>query len=85
MACGRSPSSRKARSRAPISLASLIELAKAQHIGTIFVQQQFSLRSAQIVAQAVGAKVVPLDPLAEDYLTNMRLVAGRIAAALSAP
>jgi zinc transport system substrate-binding protein len=69
----------------PRSLASLIERAKAEHIGTIFVQPQLSERSADIVAQAIGAKVIPLDPLAEDYLANMRLVARRIAQSLSKP
>jgi zinc transport system substrate-binding protein len=69
----------------PKTLVSLIELAKTERIGTIFVQQQFSRRSADIVARAVGAKVVALDSLAEDYLANMRLVARRIAQALGEP
>jgi zinc transport system substrate-binding protein len=69
----------------PRTLANLIALARSQRIGTIFVQEQFSRRSAQIVAEAIGARVVALDPLAENYLANMRTVAGRIAEALKGP
>ena len=53
-------------------LASLIAEAKAAKARVIFVQKQFPVTSARTVAQAVGAKVVALDPLAYDFLENIK-------------
>lgn len=49
----------------------------------IFVQPQFSSKTAQTIADAIHGKVVPLDPLAEDYLVNLVKMARAIAGALS--
>lgn len=56
-------------------LSEFAQLAKKENIRVIFVQSQFSVKSAQAVARAVGAEVVYLDPLAEDYLNNLRRTA----------
>ena len=48
----------------------------------IFDQPQFSTKTAQTVADAIGGEVVPLDPLAEDYLTNLVQMARTIARVL---
>jgi zinc transport system substrate-binding protein len=64
-------------------LAQLIERAKAARAKVIFVQPQFSRRSAEAVAKAIGGVVVPLDPLARDYLKNLEDLANRIKAGLS--
>lgn len=53
-------------------LERLITLAKAHGAKAIFVQKQFRAASAQRVAQAVGATVVALDPLAYDWIANIR-------------
>lgn len=66
----------------PKTLALLIDDARKAGVKVIFVQQQFSRRTAQTVAQAIGAEVVSVDPLAEDYLENMRRVARAFAGAL---
>ena len=55
-------------------LASLIELAKRERPKAIFVQKQFPVSGAQTVADAVGSAVVPLDPLAYDWLDNIRAI-----------
>ncbi len=55
-------------------LASLVELAKREYPKAIFVQKQFPVASAQSVADAVGSAVVPLDPLAYDWLANIRTI-----------
>jgi zinc transport system substrate-binding protein len=60
-------------------LAELIASAKAQQIRVVFVQKQFSSQSASAIAKAIGGKVVAMDPLAEDYLENLRLIARTIA------
>jgi len=59
-------------------LAILIDLAQMDSVRTIFVQPQFSSKSAKAVAEAIGSKVVPLDPLARDYLNNLRDIAENI-------
>jgi len=62
------------------ALAQIIEHAKAAGIKTIFVQPQFSRSTAETIAQAIGARVAVLDPLAEDYFKNMRQAADKMAA-----
>ena len=56
-------------------LAAVIEEAKQAGIKVIFVQKQFSERSAETVANAIGGRVIQIDPLARDYLNNMRKIA----------
>ena len=58
----------------PAQLAELIAHARAEHIGVVFVQPQFSQKSAQVVAREIGGKVVFVDPLAEDWLGNLTAV-----------
>ncbi len=64
-------------------LAELIENSKRDNVKTIFVQPQFSPTIARTVALEIGAEVVELDPLAEDYILNMRSMARSIRAAYS--
>jgi zinc transport system substrate-binding protein len=52
-------------------LAKLVDLAKEKNVKVIFVQSQFSTRSAEVLAQEIGGEVVAVDPLAKDYITNM--------------
>ncbi len=65
-------------------LARLIELAKEDQVRVIFVQPQFSRKSAEAFAQAIGGAVVPLDDLAPDYLNNLREMAAKLDLALQA-
>jgi len=53
------------------ALASVIEEARTEGIKVIFVSQQFSPTNAETVAEAIGGKVVPMDPLSPDYLNNL--------------
>ena len=64
-------------------LARLIEMAKTNGIKVIFVQPQFSSKSAEAIAQQIGGKVVSIDPLAGDWANNLRNVAQTFAQALS--
>ncbi len=63
-------------------LTALIRRAKASGVRLLFVQPQFDRRTAETVAREIGGAVVPLDPLAEDYVSNLRHVASQIAGAL---
>ena len=62
----------------PAQLTELIEHAQASDIKVIFVQPQFSARSAELIARQIGGQVVFADPLAEDWAENLRKVAQQI-------
>lgn len=64
------------------ALSGLIETARAEQIRAVFVQAQFSRALAERVAAEVGAAVITVDPLAEDYAANLRRVAAALAEAL---
>ncbi|MBD3367508.1 MAG: ABC transporter substrate-binding protein [Candidatus Eisenbacteria bacterium] len=59
-------------------LAELIEKARTDGARVIFVQPQFSTDAAEAVADAIDGAVVPIDPLARDYASNLRRVAREI-------
>ena len=64
------------------TLQKTIEEGKRLGIKVIFVQKQFSLSIAENIAKMIGATVREMDPLAEDYLGNMRRTATAISGAL---
>ena len=64
---GKPPTSRQ--------LATLIDAAKADGTHVIFVQKQFPQSTAKTIAKAIGARVVSIDPLAENPLEVMQQLA----------
>jgi zinc transport system substrate-binding protein len=70
------------REPGPRGLAEVIRRGKEADVGAVFVQHQFSQRSAAAVAQALGVPLVDADPLAPDYIDNLRRVAAAMAEAL---
>ena len=60
------------------SLVALIEEARRKGVRLIFVQPQFAVTAAEMIAEAIGGAVVPLDPLARDYLENLGEMASKI-------
>lgn len=54
------------------ALNSLIERAKKENAAAIFVQAQFPVNTAKTAAAAAGAALTYLDPLAPDWLANIR-------------
>jgi len=56
-------------------LANLIEEAKNDGIKIIFVQKQFSEKSAEAIAAAIKGRIIQIDPLARDYLNNIKMIA----------
>ncbi len=60
------------------NLAKIIDTAKKENIGTIFIQEQFDTKSAEAIARQINGNVVPLDPLAEDYIENLRKIGENI-------
>lgn len=67
---------------APAQLQKIIEKAKQNGIKVIFVQAQFSTKSAEAVAQEINGAVVPINPLAEDYFSNLKSMAETIVTSL---
>lgn len=70
---GKQPSPRK--------LLELIQEARKDGIKVIFVQPQFSEKSAETIAHAIGGKVVVADPLAEDWKNNLLHVSAKFKSA----
>jgi len=72
---GKEPSAR--------DLAALVDRAKRERVRVVFVQPQFSQSTAKTIAREIGGVVLPLDPLAEDYLENLEKMGERVAEAFA--
>ncbi len=64
---------------APRQLAELIRTCRAEGIKIIFVQKQFPLATAETISRSIGGRVVAIDPLAEDYVNNLKAMADAVA------
>jgi zinc transport system substrate-binding protein len=60
------------KSPKPTQIRQLIKNARRQGVRVIFVQPQFSAKNAEIIATAIGGKVLTADPLAPDWAANIR-------------
>lgn len=49
----------------------MVDLAREKNISTIFIQSEFETSKAEAVAKEIGANVVTVNPLAEDWLAEM--------------
>ena len=63
-------------------LARLIVQAKEHDIKIVFAEPQFNPESASVIADAIEGNIAFIDPLAEDYIENMRLITGELAQAM---
>lgn len=59
----------------PKTLNKLVEEVKGEGVKVIFVQPEFQQHSVEVIAEAAGTAVIPIDPLAEDYLNNLEAIA----------
>ncbi len=66
----------------PRELAELVKIAEQENIQVIFVQPTFSAANAEAIAQEINAEVAVVDPLARDWLANLKKVADAFATAL---
>lgn len=66
---------REGKEPGPRELAARIAAARAEGFATVFTQQGFADRPARVIAGEIGARVVPLDPLARDWDENLLAVA----------
>jgi len=63
-------------------LTALIKTARNRNVRVIFVQPQFDRTTALKIAAAIGGDVLPLDPLAYDYMNNLNNIMEKIVHAL---
>ncbi|HEV8631718.1 MAG TPA: zinc ABC transporter substrate-binding protein [Thermoanaerobaculia bacterium] len=66
----------------PRQLVALVERARRDGTGIVFVQSGYYDRPARAVAGEIGARVVAVDPMAEDWPANLRRVAALLRGAL---
>ncbi|MCP4667778.1 MAG: zinc ABC transporter solute-binding protein [Deltaproteobacteria bacterium] len=66
----------------PRALKNIIGQARDKGVKVIFVQPQFSGKSARTIARAMGGRVIVADPLAPDWAENLRKVAEAFRSAL---
>lgn len=60
------------------SLARTIEEAKEENIKVIFISPGFSSKAAEIITKEIGGKTEVIDPLAENYIENLKITANKI-------
>jgi len=58
----------------PRVLNNMILKAKEEQAAAIFVQTQFPVNAAKTIASSLGIELIELDPLAEDWLENIKLM-----------
>lgn len=59
----------------PAQLKALIETCRKKNAHTIFVQQEFDQRNAQLIADELGINIVSINPLSYDWVEEMIRVA----------
>lgn len=69
------PIERDGKEPSPRQLTELVALGQRENVRVVFVQSQFNQSAARSIADALDAEILHLDPLAEDFIANMRLIA----------
>ena len=64
---------------APAQLKNLIDQAKEKKVSVVFIQQEFDIKNAEIVAEQIGAKTLSINLLAYDWHDEMVKIAKAIA------
>ncbi len=67
------------------SLDRVLSRARALGIKTLFTQTQFDPGLGANIVEALDARIVALDPLAENYIENLRHVARQLADSMGTP
>ncbi len=63
-------------------IARIVNRIRDKNVAFILIERQFNQMIPKTIAHSVGAKLLVLDPLALDYLSNMRDIAAKINKAL---
>lgn len=66
----------------PAALTRLIKQAETHNIKVIFASPQFNPQSAEVIASAIRGRVIFINPLARDYITNLRSLLNELVQAM---
>lgn len=56
----------------------LVDLAKNENIGIIFVQKEYDQENARTLAREIGAEIVSIDPMSADWIHEMSSLMGKL-------
>ncbi|WP_198262718.1 metal ABC transporter solute-binding protein, Zn/Mn family [sulfur-oxidizing endosymbiont of Gigantopelta aegis] len=71
---GREPSAKQ--------IAQIINAVRGKNVQYILVEKQFNQQIPKTIAQSIGAELLVIDPLALDYIVNMKDIADKIGKSL---
>ena len=63
---------------APSDLKRVVDTAKKQKIKTVFYQAEIDSKQSQVMASEIGGKAVQINPLAPDYIDNLKKTTAEI-------
>ncbi len=66
------------KSPSPSHMKELTDLGRERQISSIFVQVEFDRKNAEVLASEIGAVIVPIDPLDEDWPGQMIQIAEKL-------
>lgn len=72
------------REPGPRRIAYIIKTVRDNNIKAILVEPEFNPKMAEVIASEAGCEVVEIDPLAGNYINNMRAVGDTIAESIGA-
>ena len=62
----------------PYHLKQLINLAEKENIKTIFIQEQFDIENAEVLAHEIEGKIIKINPLDEDLLNQIIYITSQL-------
>ena len=62
----------------PSQLKKIIDIARKTGVQVVFIQKEFDASNARLVAESINGKIVQIDPLAEEWLDNLKAIASLI-------
>lgn len=63
----------------PAQLKALVDAAKEHQATTVFIQQEFDQKNAELIAAETGCRLVPINPLDYDWPSSMIKIAQSLA------
>ena len=72
------PVEQEGKPPSPFHLKQLINLAEKENIRTIFIQEQFDVENAEVLAKEIDGKIIKINPLDEDLLNQMKYIASQL-------
>lgn len=66
------------KSPSPAHMKEVVDIARKENLNTIFIQSQFETAKAEAIAKEIGAEIVPIDPLAENWMDEMHSLTAKL-------